>query len=52
MRLNINNKIEEKDELKIELKIDLIDNDDNQAFEKEKTDEEKNIDEDKKKKRG
>ena len=52
MRLNINNKIEEKDELKIELKTDLIDNDDNQVFEKEKTDEEKNIDEDKEKKKG
>ena len=51
MRLNINNKIEEKDELKIELKTDLIDNDDNQVFEKEKTDEEKNIDEDKEKKK-
>ena len=49
MRLNIDNKIEEKEETKIELKTDLIDND---IDEKEKIDEEKNIEEDKIKKKG
>ena len=51
MRIKIDNKIEEKEEIKIELKNNLIEND-SQSEEKEKIDEENNYNEDKDNKKG
>ena len=46
MRINIDNKIEDKEELKIELKSDLLDSNEEEDKEKEKIDLEKKLNDD------